>query len=84
MTILKEADFRRQIKKTRRRDTSFRRGGLPEGSCCKAFAREICGVGRWPEFNYIRLCADEYSPKLLGVMAPLPMFGERKLVELFG
>jgi DNA polymerase-3 subunit delta len=86
MTILKEADFRRQIKKNPAPGYLF----FGEKDYLKAHAarllrERICGVGEMAGFNYIRLCADEYSPeKLLGVMAPLPMFGERKLVELFG
>ncbi|NLW74551.1 MAG: DNA polymerase III subunit delta [Clostridiales bacterium] len=86
MTIIKGADFERQIKKKHAAGYLF----FGEEDYLKAHSARIlrqliCGEGEMAGFNHIRLCADEYSPeKLKKLLLPLPMFGERKLIELAG
>ncbi|MGI6167330.1 MAG: DNA polymerase III subunit delta [Eubacteriales bacterium] len=86
MTIIKDAEFERQLKKNPAPGYLF----FGEEDYLKAHAarmlrRRICGEGEMAGLNHVRLYADEYSPeKLKKLLLPLPMFGERKLIELSG
>ncbi len=85
MEILTEATFRKRIK------TSPGTGYLffGEEDYLKSHAAKLLSdtvlSGSLPELNHIKLDSLDYTPeKLLDILSSPPMFGERKLVELFG
>ncbi len=86
MNIIKESDFRKEIK------TSPRSGYLFFGeedymkSYDVRFAREqICPDSTFAFFNDMKLDATDFDPqKLLDALMPMPMMTDRKLVTLTG
>ncbi len=86
MEILTEATFRKRIK------TSPDAGYLFFGEedylkshAAKLLSDTVLGGNGLPELNHIKLDPLDYTPeKLLNILASPPMFGERKLIELFG
>lgn len=86
MELIKEADFRKEIK------TSPRMGYLffGEEDYLKAFAvksaREaLCPDPTFSFFNEMKLDAMDFTPdKLLDALMPLPMMADRKLIVLNG
>ena len=86
MELLKEGDFRKEIKTAPRSGYLF----FGEEDYLKAFAvrtarEEICPDPAFSFFNEMKLDATEFTPqKLLDALMPLPMGAERKLVTLTG
>ena len=86
MTILKEADFRRELKSEPRSGYLF----FGEEDYLKSYAvrlaREvICPDPTFAAFNEMRLDALDFEPqKLLDAMMPLPMMADKKLITLSG
>ncbi len=86
MDILKESDFRKELKGTPRTGYLF----FGDEDYLKAFAvkqaREILSPDpTYAFFNEIRLDAMDFEPqKLLDALLPLPMMANRKLVTLSG
>ncbi len=86
MEILTDSEFRKRIKK------SFTPGYFffGEEDYLKSYAAKllrdtVCGDGGNAEFNCLKLNVLDYTPnKLIEALAPLPMFGEKKLIELTG
>ena len=86
MNIIKEADFRRELKSSPRAGYLF----FGEEDYLKSFAvrsaREIvCPDPTFAFFNEMRLDATDFEPqKLLDALMPMPMMADRKLVTLTG
>jgi DNA polymerase-3 subunit delta len=86
VAIIKEADFRKEIKSAPRTGYLF----FGEEDYMKAFALKIASEAICPDpsfafFNEIRLDSISYSPDaLLDALMPLPMMAERKLVVVTG
>lgn len=86
MAIIKEADFRKEIKSAPRTGYLF----FGEEDYMKTFALKmaqdaICPDPSFAFFNEIRLDSLSYSPEaLLDALMPLPMMAERKLVVVTG
>lgn len=86
MELLKESDFRKELKSAPRKGYLF----FGEEDYLKAhavrLAREvICPDPTLAFFNELRLDALEYTPqKLLDALTPLPMMADQKLVTLTG
>ena len=86
MEIIKEADFRKEIKSNPRSAYLF----FGEEDYMKAFAvkkaqEAICPDPTFAFFNEIHLDALSYSPDtLLDSLMPLPMMAERKLITVSG
>lgn len=86
LEILKESDFRRELKSTPRAGYLF----FGDEDYLKAFAvrqaRElICPDPSLAFFNDMRLHALDFTPqKLLDAITPLPMMTDRKLITLDG
>ena len=86
MVIIKEADFRKEIKSSPKSAYLF----FGEEDYMKAFALKkaqeaICPDPTFAFFNEIHLDALSYSPNaLLDAMMPLPMMAERKLITVSG
>ena len=86
MTIIKEADFRKELKSSPARGYLF----FGEEDYLKAFAvkqaREyLCPDPTFAFFNDMRLDAVDFTPqKLLDALMPGPMMADRKLVTLTG
>ena len=86
MELLKESDFRKELKSTPR--TGYLLFG--EEDYLKAFAikqaRELlCPDPTFSFFNEMRIDALDYTPqKLLDALMPMPMMAEKKLVVLNG
>ena len=86
MDLIREADFRREIKSSPRAGYLF----FGDEDYLKAFAlrhaREVlCPDPTFALFNEMRLDAVDFTPdKLLDALMPLPMMAERKLVTLTG
>ncbi len=86
MEIIKEADFRKEIKTEPRAAYIF----FGEEDYMKSFAMKkateaICPDPSFAFFNEIRIDAFTYSPSvLLDALMPLPMMADRKLVSVTG
>ncbi|MBQ8431807.1 MAG: DNA polymerase III subunit delta [Clostridia bacterium] len=86
MEILKDAEFRKELKSTPRTGYFF----FGEEDYLKAFALRQAREQLSPDptlsfFNEIRIDALEYTPqKLLDALMPMPMMAEKKLVTLSG
>lgn len=86
MNIIKEADFRREIKTAPRAGYLF----FGEEDYLKAFAvrtaREIISPDpTFAFFNEMRLDATDFSPqKLIDALMPMPMMADKKIVTLTG
>lgn len=86
LTLLKEADLRRELKSAPRTGYLF----FGEEDYLKAFAVKqardaICPDPSLAFFNDLRLDALDCSPqKLLDMITPLPMMADRKLITLTG
>lgn len=86
MNIIKEADFRKEIKGTPRAGYLF----FGDEDYLKAFAVKqakevLCPDPTFSFFNEMRIDALEFTPdKLLDALMPMPMMTERKLVILNG
>lgn len=86
MEILKDTDFRKELKSTPRRGYLF----FGEEDYLKAFALKSAEEAVSPDptfsfFNVMRLDALDYTPaKLLDALMPMPMMADRKLVTLTG
>lgn len=86
MRIIKEADYRKEIKSNPANGYLF----FGEEDYLKAFAlktaREtVCGDPTFAIFNEMKIEALEFSPqKLLDALMPLPMMAEKKLVTVSG
>lgn len=86
MDILKEADFRKEIKGTPRTGYLF----FGEEDYLKSFAlkqaREVlCPDPSFAFFNEMKLDAVDFEPqKLLDALMPMPMMADRKLITLTG
>ncbi len=86
MEIIKESDFRKEIKSSPRSGYLF----YGEEDYMKSFAIKtavdaICPDPSFAFFNEIRLDSLTYSPEaLLDALMPLPMMAERKLVLVTG
>ena len=86
MELLKDSDFRKELKSTPRPGYLF----FGDEDYLKAFAigqaREaVCPDQALTPFNELRIDALEYTPqKLLDALTPLPMMTDRKLVILNG
>ena len=86
MNIIKEADFRREIKTAPRAGYLF----FGEEDYLKAFAvrtaREIVSPDpTFAFFNEMRLDATDFSPqKLIDALMPMPMMADKKIVTLTG
>ena len=86
MEIIKESDFRKEIKSNPRNCYLF----FGEEDYMKSFALKLAVETISPEpsfsfFNEIRLDALSYSPDtLLDSMMPLPMMAERKIIVISG
>lgn len=86
MAIIKEADFRKEIKNAPKTGYLF----FGEEDYMKTFALKtatdaICPDPSFAFFNEIRLDSLSYSPEaLLDALMPLPMLAERKLVVVTG
>ena len=86
MDLLRESDFRKEIKASPRAGYLF----FGDEDYLKAFAVRsardaICPDPSFAFFNDIRLDALDFSPeKLIDALMPLPMMADRKLVVLTG
>ncbi len=86
MEIIKESDFRKEIKTAPRSAYVF----FGEEDYMKSFAMKkaieaICPEESFAFFNEIRIDAFTYSPSvLLDALMPLPMMAERKLIAVTG
>ena len=86
MELIKEADFRKELKGTPRAGYLF----FGEEDYLKAFsvrqARELlCPDPTFAFFNEMRLDAVDFTPqKLLDALMPMPMMADRKLVTVSG
>lgn len=86
VNIIKEADFRRELKSSPRAGYLF----FGEEDYLKSFAvrsaREVvCPDPTFAFFNEMRLDATDFEPqKLLDALMPMPMMADRKLVTLTG
>lgn len=86
MEFLTDSDFRKKIKKSISSGYLF----FGEEDYLKSYStvllREtVCGREINSDFNNIKLNILDYTPnKLLETLTPLPMFGEKKLIELTG
>ncbi|MBQ7336736.1 MAG: DNA polymerase III subunit delta [Clostridia bacterium] len=86
MELIKEADFRKELKGTPRAGYLF----FGDEDYLKAFAvkqaREtLCPDPTYAFFNEIKLDAVDFEPqKLFNALTPLPMMADRKLVTLSG
>ena len=86
MTVIKEADFRRELKASPARGYLF----FGEEDYLKSFAvrqarEHLCPDPTFAFFNDMRLDAVDFTPqKLLDALMPSPMMADRKLVTLTG
>ncbi|MBQ8310178.1 MAG: DNA polymerase III subunit delta [Clostridia bacterium] len=86
MDILKEADFRKELKATPRTGYLF----FGDEDYLKSFAvkqaREVlCPDPSFAFFNEMKLDAVDFEPqKLLDALMPMPMMADRKLITLTG
>lgn len=86
MELLKEADFRREIKSNPRGGYLF----YGDEDYLKAFAirtaqEQLCPDPTFAFFNVMKLDALDFTPaKLLDALMPMPMMEERKLITLTG
>ena len=86
MEILKDTDFKKELKSSLRQGYLF----FGEEDYLKSFAVQsaeeaICPDTTFSFFNVIKLDALDFSPaKLLDALMPMPMMTERKLVVLSG
>lgn len=86
MELIKEADFRKELKQSPRTGYLF----FGEEDYLKAFAlrqaREVlCPEPSYAFFNDIRLDAMDFEPqKLIDALMPMPMMADRKLITLSG
>lgn len=86
MEILKDTDFKKELKSSLRRGYLF----FGEEDYLKSFAvrsaeEAICPDATFSFFNVIKLDALDFTPaKLLDALMPMPMMTERKLVVLSG
>ena len=86
MELMKESDFRKEIKKTPRHGYLF----FGEEDYLKAFALRhakevICSDETFSLFNEIKIDALDYNPQnLLNALMSMPMMADKKLVTLSG
>ena len=86
MEILKDTDFKKELKSSLRRGYLF----FGEEDYLKSFAirsaeETLCPDATFSFFNVIKLDALDFSPaKLLDALMPMPMMADRKLVTLSG
>ncbi len=86
MTIIKEADFRKELKGTPRAGYLF----FGDEDYLKSFALKqakelLCPDPTFAFFNEMRLDAVDFTPqKLLDALMPMPMMADRKLVTVSG
>lgn len=86
MEIIKEADFRKELKASPAKGYLF----FGEEDYLKTFAmrqarEQICPDPTFAFFNEMRLDALDFTPqKLLDALMPMPMMSDRKLVTLTG
>ena len=86
MDIIKEADFRKEIKsKPRVAYLFFGEEDYMKSFALKLATETICPDPSFSFFNEIKLDALSYSPAaLLDALMPLPMMAERKLITVTG
>ena len=84
--IISAADFRRQIKKSVSRGyLFFGEEDYMKAHSLRLLRSTVCGEDSAGSLNNIRLTPLEYSPQKLAEAIPtLPIFGERKLIEISG
>ena len=86
MDLIRESDFRKEIKSTPRPGYLF----FGEEDYLKAFAvrtaeETLCPDSTYAFFNVMKLDALDFTPsRLLDALMPMPMMAERKLVLLSG
>lgn len=86
MEIINDAEFRRRIKKSLLPGyLFFGEEDYTKSHALKLLRAAVCGDSGAGALNNIRLSPLEYSPqRLADALPPMPMFGERKLIELEG
>lgn len=85
MEIIKESDFRKEIKSPRTGYLFFGEEDYLKTFAVKSLREEISPDETYAFFNEMRLDAVDFTPqKLLDALAPLPMMSEKKLVLLSG